>query len=65
MEGRRAGSQAGVDRLGLQGQDGEDALVHAPEGLAAGHPVQGFQAEGVLAQGEGALMGQAALAQPG
>ena len=44
--------QAGIDRLGLQGQDGEDALVHPPQRLAAGHPVQRFQAQSVLAQGD-------------
>ena len=50
-----AGSQPGVDGFGFQGQDGEDAFVDAPEGLAAGDPVQGFQAQGVLAQRERAL----------
>jgi hypothetical protein len=58
----RGGSEAGVDGLGFQGEDGEDALVHPPERLAAGDAVQGFEAEGVFAQGEGAFVGQAALA---
>jgi len=60
-----ATSQARVDGLGFQGKDGEDAFVDAPEGLATGGAVEGFQAEGVLAQGKGALAGHGALAEAG
>lgn len=41
--------QLGIDRLGLQGEHSEHALVDAPEWLAAGDPVQRFQSEGVFA----------------
>ena len=36
--------------------------MHPPQRLAAGDPVEGFQAEGVLAQGHRALVRQSALA---
>src|SRR5712692_9151335 len=61
----RGASQAGVDGFGLQGQDGEDAFVDAPEGFAAGDAVQGFQAESVFAQRQRALVAEPALAQAG
>ena len=61
--GRDAGgSQPGVDGFGLQGQDGEDALVDTPQGLAAGDAVQGLQAEGVFAQRQRAFVAEPALA---
>src|SRR5215469_12040426 len=58
-------SQPWVDRLGLQRENREDALVHPPQRLAAGDPVEGFQAESVLTQRQRALVCQSALAQPG
>ena len=39
--------------------------MDTPEGLAAGDAVQGFQAQGVLAEGERALVAEAALAEAG
>ena len=50
LRGLSSASQPGVDGFGLQGQDGEDAFVDAPEGLAAGDAGQGLQAQGVFAQ---------------
>ena len=44
------GLQPGVDRLGLEGEHAEHALVHPPQRLAPRHPVQALKAEGVLAQ---------------
>ena len=58
-------SQAWVDGLGLQGQDGEDAFVDAPDRAAARDAVEGLQAQVVLAQGEAALVAEAAIAQAG
>ena len=55
-------SEPGVDGFGLQGQDGEDAFVDTPQRLAAGHAVQGLQAQGVLAQRQRALVAEPALA---
>src|SRR5215470_517253 len=52
-------SEPRVDRLGLQGQDGEDAFVDAPERLAARDAVQGLQAQGVLAERQRALVAEA------
>src|SRR5262249_32987220 len=37
----------------------------APEGFAVGEAVEGFQAEGVLAQGEGAFVAEGAFPEPG
>ena len=44
--------EAGVDWFGFEGEDGEDGLVDAPEGFARREAVEGFEAQGVLAQGE-------------
>ena len=38
--GRRPRSQPGVDWLGLEGEHAEHALVHPPQRLAPGHPVE-------------------------
>src|SRR5215470_17703212 len=56
--------QAGVYGFGLEGEYCEDTFVDAPEGLAVGEAVEGFQAEGVLAQGERALVAEGAFAEP-
>ena len=45
-------SQARVDRLRLEREDGEHRLVHAPERLAAREPLERLEPERVLAQGE-------------
>lgn len=60
----RPASQSRVDRLRLQGEDREDGLVDPPQRLAAAEPVEGLQAERVLAQGERALVAEEAAAQP-
>ena len=33
----------------VEGEDGEDGLVDAPEGFASGESLEGLEAEGVLA----------------
>jgi hypothetical protein len=58
------GPQPGVDRLGLRGQDGEHALVHPPQRLPPGGPLQRLQPERVLAEGQAALSAEVAGAQP-
>src|SRR5580698_10993567 len=55
--------QPRVDRFRLERQHGEHAFVYAPERLAAGQPVDGFQPEGVLAQCQRALVAEAASTQ--
>ncbi|MQY26479.1 hypothetical protein NRB56_20490 [Nocardia sp. RB56] len=55
-----SGSEAGVDRFGFQGEDREDGLVDAPQGVARDEAVQCFQAQGVFAQCQGAFAAQAA-----
>ena len=53
-----------VDRLALQGQHAEDALVDAAQGLVADEPLQPFDSERELAMGQPALAGQPALPEP-
>ena len=55
--------QARIDGLGLQGQDAEDALVHAAQRLAAHEALQRLDAQRELARGQRALAAQAARAQ--
>ena len=45
-------SQRRIDRLALQCEDAEDALVHAVEGLFGDEPFQGLDAERELPQRE-------------
>src|SRR5207247_6743501 len=52
FEGR---SQARINRLALQGQHAEDALVDAPERLAANETLQGLDAQDELPPGQRAL----------
>src|SRR5262245_33486664 len=55
--------QPRVHRLAFQREDAEDALVDAPEGFPADEALQGFDAEGELAQRERTLGAEAALAE--
>lgn len=47
--------QPGIHRLALERQDAEGALVDAAEGLAVDEALEPLQAQGELAQREGAL----------
>ena len=58
-------SQPRVDRLRLQGQHAEHRLVHPPQRLPAGHPVQGLEAQRVLPQRQRPLPAQVAVPQSG
>src|SRR5580693_4228316 len=49
-------SQAWVDRFAFEGQDTEDALVDPVERFADDEPLEGFDAEGELAQSQGAFV---------
>jgi hypothetical protein len=60
--GRQLRLQAGVDWLGFQRENGEYALVHPPQWFTARGPVQALEPEGVLAQGQRALVAEPALA---
>ena len=55
--------EAGVDGLGFEGEDAEDAFVDATQGFAADEAFEGFNAEGEFAHGQGALATQATRAQ--
>ena len=48
-------SEPRVHGLAFEGEDGEDALVDAAEGLAAGEALQRLDPEGELAEGERAF----------
>src|SRR5947208_4731713 len=61
----RRASQTWVHRLALQGEDAEHALVDPAQRLPAGEPLQALDAEGELAQGEGALVAQAPVPKSG
>ena len=61
---RSRGLEPRVDRVGLQGEDGEDRFVDAPQRFAAGQPLERLQAERVLAQRERALEAQVAVLEP-
>ena len=62
---RDARSEAGVDRFGLEGEDGEDALVHAPQRLAARRTRSRASSPSANSRsGQRALVPEAALAQP-
>lgn len=52
-------SQARIDRLALEGQHSEHALVNPPQRLAAHEALERLHAERELAKGEGALAGKA------
>ena len=54
--------QARVYGFAFEGEDAEDALVDAVERVPADEAFEGLDAEGKLAQGEGALGGGVALA---
>ena len=58
-------SQPRVHRLRLQRQHPEHRLVHPPQRLLPGQPVEGLQAERVLAQRQRPLVVQEPLPQPG
>src|SRR4051812_19569771 len=60
----RSGLQPRVDRLALEGEDAEDALVDAAERLAADEPLERLDPERELAMGEPALAREPPLAQP-
>jgi hypothetical protein len=53
--GARALLEPRIDGLALEGQDAKDALVDATEGFLADEAVEGFDAEGELAEGQRAL----------
>lgn len=55
--------QPWVDRFGLQGEHAEDAFVHAVERFIANESFEGLDAEAELADGEAALVAEAALPQ--
>jgi hypothetical protein len=55
-------SQPWVDGFGFQGEYGEDRFVDAPQRFGAGGAFQGFESEGVFAEGQGPLVAEAALA---
>lgn len=56
-----ADSETRVDRLALQCEHGEHALVHPPQRFAAGESLQRLDAQGVLAQRERALRAEVAV----
>src|SRR5215475_4982076 len=56
--------QPWVDRLGFQCQYREDALMYPPERLAARDPVERLKPQRVLPCGQGALVPEAAGAEP-
>jgi hypothetical protein len=56
-------SETRIHRLALQGQDAEDALVDAAQGLAADEAFQPLDPEGEFPQGQRTLAGEAARAQ--
>src|SRR6188508_1805139 len=58
-------SETRVDRLALERQDAEDALVDASQRLASREALEPFDAERELAGGERPLRREAARAQPG
>ena len=53
-----------IDRLALEREHTEDALVHAAKRLAADEPFESFDSERGLADGERALAAEPALAEP-
>src|SRR5262245_61734782 len=57
-------SQPRIDRLALQREHGEAALMDAPQWLAAHEPLQRFHTERKLAQRQRPLGPQGARAQP-
>src|SRR2546423_12096802 len=60
----RGMSETGVDGLALERQHPEDALVDPVQGLAGDEPLEGFDAEGELPEGERPLVAEAAGPQP-
>src|SRR4051812_28613865 len=58
-------SQPRIDRLALQGEDGEDALVNPPQGVAGDEALQSLDAERELVQRQRPLRPQAARAEAG
>lgn len=56
-------SEPGVDRFTLQGEHAEDALVDPVKGLAPREPLEGLDAEGELASGEGSLATESSRAE--
>ena len=58
------GSQPRIDRLALQGEDAEHALVDAPERLPLHEPFEPFDSQRELAQSQRSLPRKPPLAQP-
>src|SRR5690606_6321830 len=57
-------SQSRVDRLGLEREDREDRLVDPPQRFVPYPPLECFEAERVLTEGQGPFAAEIAIAQP-
>src|SRR6266511_1944875 len=57
-------SQARVDRLAFQGEQGKDAFVDAARRLALDEALQGLDTQRKFPRGQRTLVAQTALAQP-
>ena len=62
---KKDASQSWVDWLAFQGEYAEGAFVDFSQGLALNESFQAFDAEGEFAEGEGAFVAEAALAEAG
>jgi len=56
-------SEAGIDGLGFEGEDAEDAFVDTTQRFVADETLQGFNAESKFSLGKGALASKAPGAQ--
>src|SRR5689334_14820643 len=56
--------QPGIDRLALEGQDAEHALVNAPQRLFLHEPFEPFDAQRELSKSQRSLAGEPPFAQP-
>src|SRR5262245_10520263 len=64
MEGSLTRSEPGIHGLALQCEHPEGTLVHAAQRLAPHEPLQAFDPECELAQGQGTLRGDPSLPKP-
>jgi hypothetical protein len=60
---RTKNSQPGIDGLALQGEDAEDALVHAPEWFALHETFEPFHPQSELSQSQRTLPGKPTFAK--